>query len=104
MTIPKNSHRAQQVLDQARAIKCYSLSNNFIGQPLSDRPVIWGEPLPGESRRPLVEVSPIGFLRHELTGHGPKLKDEGAGHFSIYIHSNLWYEFESGTPAVIHAD
>ncbi len=93
MTIRKNTDRASKILDQARNIRCYSLNNNFSGEPLAEHPVIWGEPRPGENFRPLVEVSPIGFLRHELSGFRTKLSDRGNGNYTIHVHSNLWYEF-----------
>jgi len=95
MTIKKTSDRASKVLDHARNVRCYAPSNNFRGEPLADRPVILGVPSPGEIHQPLVEVSPIGFLRHELTNKATKLIDSGSGHFTIRVHSNLWYIFQS---------
>ena len=95
MTITKTSHRASQVLQGARNIRCYSLSNNFSGEALAEKPVIWGEPKPGEHYRPLVEVSQVGFLRHELQSRSTKLSDSGNGHYTIHVHSNLWFSFQS---------
>jgi hypothetical protein len=95
MTIRKTSDRASKVLDHAHNVRCYSLSNNFRGEPLADRPVIAGVPSPGEVHQLLVEVSPVGFLRHELTSNTTKLIDSGSGHFTIRVHSNLWYIFQS---------
>lgn len=93
MTIRRNTHRAQQVIDNARDIRCYSLSNGFSGAPLVDRPMIYGIPREGENFRPLVEVSQKGFLRHELENRSTTLSDRGNGRYTIHVHSNLWYEF-----------
>lgn len=96
-TIRKTSDRASKLLDQARDIRCFSLSNSFNGTPLPEKPLIVGEPRPGEHHRPLVNVSPTGFLRHELNKEkSTKLVDSGNGHYTIHVHSNLWFTFLSG--------
>ena len=93
MIIAKNTNRASQILQSARNIKCFSLRNGFCGEPLTDRPMIYGEPREGETHRPLVEVSQVGFLRHELRNSTTKLHENGSGVYTIRVHSNLWYEF-----------
>ena len=92
-TIAKTSKKAAQLISNARAIKVYSLSNCFTGQPLTEKPVVWADTADG--KRDLVEVSPSDFLRHELNSRSTKLHDNGNGTFSIDVHSNLWFEFES---------
>lgn len=84
------------MLDGARNIRCYSLDNNFAGKPLPELPQILGEMNPGDTRRPLVQVSQIGYLRHELRTKTTKLIDSGNNHFTIRVHSNLWFSFQSG--------
>ena len=64
--------------------------NEFI----AEKPVIWGELSPGDTHRPLIEVSQVGFLRHELTTKSTKLIDSGNGFYTIHVHSNLWYTFK----------
>jgi len=96
VTIRKTTDRASKVLDGARNIRCYSLDNGFTGKPLVERPIIWAEPRPDENFRQLVEVSQIGFLRHQLETSSTKLIDNGNGFYSIRVHSNLWFDFESG--------
>ena len=95
-TIPKNTKRARNLLLNARNIRCYSLSNNFAGNPLADNPTVWGEAKPGEHYRPMIQVTQAEFLRRELVrSHGAKLTETGNGHYTIHIHSNLWFDFEA---------
>jgi hypothetical protein len=95
MIINRTTKRAQDVLDNAHNVRCFSLDNYFNGEPLAEKPVIWGVALPGENHRPLVEVSPIGFLRHKLESKSTKLIDNGNGFYTIHVHGNLWYTFQS---------
>jgi len=89
-TVPKKSPRAARVLTNAREIRCYSLSNNFTGTPLVNDPVIWAPD--GQIKH----VTPTEYLTHELeTMPHAKLYDEGGGKFSLLVHSNLSYEFQS---------
>ena len=92
MTIPKNTNRAKQAITNARDIRCYSLSNNFSGQPLTEKPTVWGGAIvDGHRYRDLLTVTQSEFLAHELE-HG-KLSVSTEGRYTLQIHSNLWYEF-----------
>jgi len=92
MTIAKNTNRAKQAITAAHDIRCYSLSNNFSGEPLTDKPVIWGGPIvDGHRYRDLLTVTQSEFLAHELQ-HG-KLSISNDGRYTLHIHSNLWYDF-----------
>jgi hypothetical protein len=93
MTVPKNTNKAKQAIANARNIKCYSLSNSFSGQPLADSPVVWDGPVVNCQYRNLLHVSQSEFLARELAGHS-KLT-ESNGHFTLHVHDNLWYEFDT---------
>jgi hypothetical protein len=95
-TISKTSKRAQKLIENAVAIKVYALSDNFSGRPITDRPVIWGGPVVDNRFTQLKSVTVTEFLRHELDSmKSTKLRDNGNGTFTLDVHSNLWYEFES---------
>lgn len=88
MTIAKNTNRAKKAIANATDIRCYSLSNNFSGKPLGEKPVATS----GEV------VSQSEFLSHELAGLRTKLTMGENGRYCIHVHSNLWYEFtEAGS-------
>lgn len=98
MTIPKNSRRAKEVLAQARNIRVYSLSNCFHAQPITEKPCVWGGPLLNDRYTELIPVSQGEFLAHELNGmKSTRLSHDGNDSYSIHVHDNLWYEFESET-------
>jgi hypothetical protein len=96
MTIRKTTDHASKVIDGARNVRCFALSNNFSGEPLAEKPLILGEMNPGDTHRPLIAVAQQGFLRHELRTKTTKLTDSGHGRYTVHVHSNLWYTFESG--------
>jgi hypothetical protein len=76
MTIAKNTKRAKKAIANATDVRCFSLSNDFSGK--------------------LIEVGHLsGFLSRELAGLHAKLTVGENGHYRIYVHSNLWYEFEA---------
>lgn len=93
MTVPKNSKKAKTAVQNAHDITCYSESNYFNGKPLAESPVVWGGPIVNNQYRDLVPVSQSEFLARELAGRNAKLTDNGNGHFTLRVHSNLWYEF-----------
>jgi len=98
MTIPKNTNKARAILACATDIRCYSLSNNFSGQPLADSPVVWGPEKDEHGRsKHLVHATQPEFLAHELQGtSSTKLRrDSQSGRYVTDVHSNLWYEFQS---------
>lgn len=95
MTIRKGTNRAKQVIANARNIRGYSLANNFAGNPLAEHPQVWGGPVVNNRHTELVTLTQQEFLQHELDTYHAKLT-ENNGRFTIQIHSNLWYEFESG--------
>ena len=92
-TVPKNSLKAKAAIKAATNIRCYSLSNHFSGEPLAAKPVIWGGPIINNQYRDLVEVTQAEFLHRELYQFRGKLS-ESNGHYTLHVHSNLWYEFE----------
>jgi len=103
MTIPKTSNRAKSIIAAAEHIRVYSLSNCFKAEPLSENPVIWDDTSRDEQGRATrtKQVTQSEFLMHELFAmRSTKLCADSAayagqgGHFSIQVHSNLWYEFE----------
>lgn len=95
MTIAKNTNKATRIIRNAKDVRCYSLSNNFTGDPLAERPVMWaGEIVEGHYVR-IVEVSQAQFLMRELRENThAKLVTNGDA-FLLSVHSNLWYEFLS---------
>lgn len=95
MTIAKNTKRAKEILHNAHDIKCFSLANNFSGQPLPKECNVWGGPIVNGRYRDLLAVSPQEYLTHELNAYHCKLTQDSEGRYSIYVHSNLWYEFQA---------
>jgi hypothetical protein len=89
MTIPKNTNRAKKAIANATNIRCFSLSNNFTGKPLAERPLVMGTD--GES----AEVTRAELLSRELSDFRAKLTASESGTYRIHVHSNLWYEFEA---------
>lgn len=99
MTIQKNTRQAREAIQNAREIRCYSLSNGFSGQKLSESPTIWGPSEGGQYPR-AIQVSQPEFLAHELNSLRAKLVlspnlGESPKHYYLHIHSNLWYEFKA---------
>ena len=94
MTIRKNTNKAKQLIANARNIRCYSLSNNFTGQPLAERPRTWAP----TANPAIIEVSQSEFLARELSDPHVTLRQDLNGRYCIDVHSNLWYEFESEFP------
>ena len=93
MTVAKNTNHAKQAIAKAYDIRCFSLSNNFSGAPLAEKPVIWGGPVLQGRFTKLVEVTQSEFLARELEVElHAKLTTRG-GKYTLHIHSNLWYEF-----------
>lgn len=92
MTISKNTRKAKEAINQAKEIRCYSLSNNFSGQPMVEYPTIWGGPVVDGRYTQLLSITQQGFLAEELKLRHAKLSLED-GHYRLHIHSNLWYEF-----------
>ncbi len=91
MTITKNTKKAKQLIENAHDVRCFSLSNNFSGTPLPKECHVWGGP-----HRDLLTVSQQDFLAHELyISHSTKLRQMSDGRYIIYVHSNLWYEFNA---------
>ena len=93
MTITKTSKLAKLMLSKAHDIRCFSLSNNFSGQPLAEKPVVWGERGKFNESLPLIEVSQQDFLARELNSRHAKLTVGTCGKYHIRVHANLWYEF-----------
>lgn len=103
VTITKTTKNAKQAIANARNIRCYNLSNHFSGEPLADKPVLWGTAV-GDLSRSLIEVSQSDFLFSELRSRHAKLSCaevlQGSdwklnGHYCLHVHANLWYEFEA---------
>ena len=94
MTVPKNTKRAKHVIENARNIKCFSLSNDFRGEPLADAPMVWGGEVVNNQYTKLIPVTQAEFLARELNGHNVKLIAGENGRYCIHVHSNLWYDFE----------
>lgn len=93
MTIAKNTNKAKQAIANAKEIRCYSLENNFSGDLIADKPVIWGgEPINNQYRQ-LIEVSQSEFLTRELNSRHSKLTVGENGSYTLHVHSNLWYRF-----------
>lgn len=93
MTVPKNTNLAKYAIANAHDVKVYSLSNNFSGEPLSDKPVVWGGPIIDGRYRDLIEVSVPEFMARELKSRHAKLTLACYGRYHLHIHSNLWYNF-----------
>lgn len=85
MTVARNTKKAKQAIENAKNIRVFSLSNDFNGKPLSEKPVVPG----GEV------VSQSEFLSRELNSLHAKLTSNEIGKYTIHVHSNLWYEFEA---------
>lgn len=93
MTIPKNTNKAKVAIATAQNIRCYSLSNNFEGNPISDNPVAWVRK--GTEKPILTSMTPNEFLANELYGEGhmhAKLS-VAENRYTLHVHDNLWYEF-----------
>jgi hypothetical protein len=99
VTVPKNTHRAKRAIKTAREVKCYSLENHFSGQPLTEKPVVWGGPIVDCRHTQLIEVSQAEYLTRELNGHNCKLVAGENGFYTLRVHSNLWYTFKAAVPA-----
>jgi hypothetical protein len=96
MTIPKNTKKAKQAIANAHDIRCYSLSNNFSGEPLAENPGFYGGPVVDGRFTQWLRVSQSEFLAHELNEfRSAKLSENSNGSYSLHIHSNLWYEFST---------
>ena len=95
MTITKTTKAAKQAIANAKNIRCYSLSNNFSGEPIQDKPVIWGGEIVNNQYRSLIEVTQSEFLERELNGRNAKLTKGESGKYNLRVHSNLWYSFEA---------
>lgn len=92
MTITKTSKLAKLAISHAHDIRCYSLSNNFSGAPLAEKPVVWGPPIGDNQYSSLVEVSQSQFLMKELKSRHAKLTGCSCN-YRIHVHANLWYDF-----------
>jgi hypothetical protein len=99
MTIPKNTRKAKEAIAHAHNIRCFSLSDNFQGQSLTEHPVIWGGPVVQGRFTQLIPVTQSEFLKRELGIRHAKLTGPlvhgTTGTYFIHVHSNLWYEFEA---------
>jgi len=93
MTVPKNTKRAKAAIAKAHNVRCYSLSNNFSGEPLAEKPLIWGGEIRNNCYTQLIPVSQSAFLARELNSRNVMLSETN-GHYTLHVHSNLWYEFE----------
>lgn len=92
-TIAKNTNKAKQAIQNATQVLCFSLSNNFSGQPLAIKPVAWRELGTDGRFHKMVEVTLPEFLTDELNLRHSKLTIGENGHYTLHIHSNLWYDF-----------
>lgn len=90
--IKRGTKRFNEVVEQARDIRIYSLDNHFSGIEASHL-FLWGDGEDG--RRVIKPVTPPEFIKHELTFPGSYLYEKGTGAYGVRIHSNLWYEFSN---------
>ena len=90
-TIAKNRKPLiDAILNASHKFTVYSLSNSFNGELMDGR----------ESNI----LPPADWMRKELKeGFGTKLTANGNGHFTIHVHSNLWFEFQIN-PELVSAD
>ena len=95
MTIPKNTNKAKRIIETARNIMCYSLDSGFIAQPLTDKPVVWGGEIVNHQHTRMIEVSQSEYLARKLNSRHVKLTAGENGHYTLHVHSNLWYSFEA---------
>lgn len=97
MTIRRGTKKAKEVISNAHNIMGYSLANNFAGNPLTDKPVVWGGPVLNGRFTELVPVTQQQWLQHELdTLPFARLTWDGdIKRYRLEVHSNLWYEFEA---------
>lgn len=81
-TVRRGTRRFTEVLENAHNVRVFSLHNSFRGVELKEG-------------NPDLVCPPREHLAYELrTFNFAKLKDDGNGHYSVDVHSNLWYEFE----------
>jgi hypothetical protein len=92
VTIPKHTHQAKAAIASAKDVRCYSLSNNFSGEPLTEQPVVWGGEVVNNCYTKLIPVTRAEFLSRELRGRNVTLSEHG-GRYTLRVHSNLWYEW-----------
>ena len=87
-TIRRNSKELLGIFQRARNIKAYSLDNGFIGREVT------GECIdPGNWDN---KVSPQEYLAKKFAQfNSNRLYSTAPGKYTLHIHSNLWYEFES---------
>lgn len=91
-TVKRNSRRAAQILDAATNVRAYTLNNYFTGKSLTETPM---DPVAWKSGT-YRETTPPRFLAGLLQVFKfAKLRDNGNGEFSLHVHSNEWYEFET---------
>lgn len=81
-TIRRRTKRFEQVLQEAKNVTCYSLSNGFVGSPMREDD-------------PDLIMPPRDWLRRELDRFDFARLLHGAGNrYILHVHGNLWYEFE----------
>ena len=82
-TIAKNrTALIDRILNTARDFRCYSLDNGFRGELMDGRA--------GNI------MAPADWMRKELREFSfAHLHSNGNGHYTVHVHSNLWFEFDS---------
>lgn len=86
-TIRRNSRELPQIFENAHNIKAYSLDNGFVAREVTGECVE-----PGNWNN---KVTPQEYLAKKFAQFDSnKLYKTDKG-YTLHIHSNLWYEFES---------
>lgn len=89
MTIRRNSWKAKYILDSAKNVKCFTITNGFLGEPMCERPQFYRN---GEMH----STTPSGYLKaiYEMFRHA-KLTCDAPNRFCLSVTSNEWYKFEA---------
>jgi len=90
MKIRRNSKDLPEIFAKAKNIKAFSLENYFQAKPLADDPID-PEAWPKEVKH----TTPQDYLLKTFRKNQYAILTRNNGKFTLHIHSNLWYEFES---------
>lgn len=74
VNVRRNSKRYKLALETAHDCKVYSLQNYFIADDCN-------------------ALALVRYMDKEALFGACRLSTDGAGHYSLHVHSNLWFEF-----------
>lgn len=84
-TIRRNTKKAKAIINNAKEVRVYSLGNCFNGSNFTNGNI------PAEDCSQVA----IDWITKKMED-GAKLTHSHDNFYSVTVHSNLWYEFESG--------